>query len=189
MSTTVAKSGFPVKNNGGTVLHGGNTDGTLSVLALTQNASDRRNGSYAILDSSSNIGTMRAISGGIFQNLMSSGNFVVKGLTGQSIAGIALSGVGAISTASGNKSQPSVNRWVGYEQLDITSWNYITGSPTYGDDSGDSVYFAAVDGTTVNSANAKTIDEAANTSMAVPGNLVYMVKGVLATVDSYTPRI
>jgi len=189
MSFTTAKTG-PVRNNGATILQAGNIDGknVTNSLPISQNASTVRNGSYAIESATANIGTTKALSSGKFSNLMSTGQFIIKTLTGQSIAGVALSGVGVISTAGPVNTPPALHRWSNYYRLDITSWNHITGAPTYGGGSGDAVYLAAVDETVVDETNAKTIDKAANTSMAVPGTLVYLTTGILATVDSYNQR-
>lgn len=190
MATTSAVSGQPVKNNGATVLQAGNIDSknVTNSLLISKNASTARNGSYAVESATANIGTTKAISGGKFSNLMRAGQFIVKTLTGQSIAGVSLPGVGVLSTSGPVNSVPPVHRWSRYYRLDITSWNYVTGAATFGGGSGDPVYPSAVDGTSVNAGNASRIDKAANTSMAVPGQLVYMTKGVLATVDSYEPR-
>lgn len=190
MAIVSAISGQPRKNNGATILQAGNIDGknVTKSLSISQNASTARNGSYAVESATSNIGTAKVISGGRFANLMRAGQFIIKTLTGQSIAGVALPGVGVISTSGSVNTAPALHRWSRYFRLDITSWNYLTGAPTFGGSSGNPVFLAAVDGTVVNSANSQTIDKAANTSKAVPGNLVYMTTGVLPTVDNYEPR-
>jgi hypothetical protein len=190
MAITSAVSGQPTKNNGATILQAGNIDGknVTNSLLVSQNASTARNGSYAVESATANLGTIKAISGGRFANLMRAGQFIVKTLTGQSIAGVSLPGVGVISTSGPVNTPPALHRWSRYFRLDITSWNYLTGAATFGGGSGNAVFLAAVDGTEVNSANSQTIDKAANTSMAVPGNLVYLTTGLLATVDSYEPR-
>lgn len=185
MTTTVAKVGLPVKNNGGTVLNGGNVvDTTVVALDLSNNASTTKNGSKVLVIANY---TGKAISGGLFANKMTTGQYIIKGLTGQSIAGVALSGLGNLNTAS-ERSGYDINRWSQYERLHITSWNYVTGAATLGGNAGDAAYFAAVDGTTVNATNKKTIDQGANPSRAIPGELVYMTTGVLPTQADYESK-
>lgn len=190
MATTTAISGQPQKNNGGTVLQAGNTDSSVVIdLSLSSNASTTPNGSKVIQSATSNIGTMKPISGGNFANTMTSGKFIVRGLTGQSIAGVALSGIGNIKIAAEQNGNYSIKRWSQYERLHITSWDYVTGAATKGGSAGDATYFAAVDGSTVNSnALSKAADDAANPTKAVPGELVYMTTGVLPTQDEYEAR-
>jgi len=189
MATTVAVSGQPQKNDGGTILQAGNigANSPVSTLTLATNASESQNGSKVIQSATSNIGTMKPISGGAFAK-MTAGKYIVRGLTGQSIAGVALSGIGNIKISADQDGNYSIKRWGQYERLHITSWNYSTGVATYGGNSGDPVYLSAVDGTVVDSANKQTIDEAANPTKAIPGELVYMTTGLLPTQANYSAR-
>lgn len=79
-------SSNPVNNNGGTIN---------PVYKHTTGNNYRPVESATV-----NIGATKPISNGNFCNDMDSGQYIVKSLTGQSIAGVYLPGIGVITTAS-----------------------------------------------------------------------------------------
>lgn len=181
MAVTKVVSAKPVKHNGGTVLNGGNT--TSNTLSLSDNMYHQNPTVYEAVspDSSGNVGTVKALSTGIFGSKMSAGNYVAKGLTGQTLAGAVNYSV--YSTCAHHTGRQAINRFKGYQRLDITSWNATTGAATYGVNRGVTVLASGIDGKT-----GQAADEAANPTAAIPGELTYHVKGTSSTSVDYSAR-
>lgn len=183
-SFTTAVANQPYRHNSSTILSAGNTTSTTTkamTLASTMIHDPNLVVKAVSPNSSGNLGTFTPISGGIFAAKMSSGNFVVRGLTGQVLAGN--QNWGTYSTTSNTPARQSINRFKGYQRLHITSWNYVTGAATYGAQRGVTVLASGLNGVT-----GQTADQAANPSAAVPGELVYRVKGTSATEADYSAK-
>lgn len=181
MSTMQPISGSAKKNNGGTILHAGNVGTIVNNLSLAENAVDYQYGSKVVkaveVDSSGNLGTVQPLSGHTFA--AKNDGFVVRGLTDQNIYGASRT----ISPASDVGLRRPIHRWQGYQRLDITSWDAETGAASFGANNGNTILPSGIDDTTGAGA-----DDAANPTDAIPGELVYMTKGVLPTQDDYESR-
>lgn len=188
MATVQPISGSPINNNGGKMLHAGNvsSDSPLSNLSLTTNNHIHEYGSRVIQpsdpNSSGNVGGLKVLSGGVFGK-MEEGKYV----------GLKLGDAGSRIAQTDNTTLKSgaadfgfrrpIHTWQGYQRLDITSWDYVTGAATVGAANGTSVLPSGIDGVT-----GQFADVSANPTDAVPGEFVHMVTGALATREDYKPR-
>ena len=177
-----AKSNNPYRNRGGTVLQGGNvpvsnTANVTNVLTLANNSFYTGDVSGRVMlavspASSGNVGTKTVLASGTFGK-NTKGQYICQGLPG-TLAGspttLLRSGASDFNHRNGLTLTPSPK----YQRLDITSWNYVTGAITSGGGRGSTVTLGP--------------DQAAQPTNAVPGELVYMVKGVDATQDDYKSR-
>jgi hypothetical protein len=185
MTTTKAISGNPKRNNGGTIVKAGNHDGTniTNSVTLASNASDKLlYGSQVIQavspDSSGNIGTHKPRTGDFAGQV--AGNYIGLGYNTFTVANNL-----TISKATGGDkgARRPIQIWPGYQRLDITSWDYVTGAKTVGSNDGVTVQPSGINGTVGDGA-----DDAANPTDAVPGELVYLTTGKLATQKDYEAR-
>jgi hypothetical protein len=142
MATVYAISGLPTKNNSGSVLHAGNvTRADMSNLTLAENGSLHPQ-PRVVASATANIGTTKAISGGVFA--YDNEGFIAKVLTGTingSTNTVLRSGASSVGSKRTDKPTP-------YERLDITSWDYVSGSDTVGGGAGDSVLVSGIDNVT-----------------------------------------
>lgn len=186
MSTQKAISGNIQKNNGATVLKAGNyTSGNVTnSLTVQNNAADR----YAYgsrpfqpteVSSSGNIGARPAIYGRPFAD-MEAGEYVAM-VIGAKIAQTADTTLRSPSSDFGTRQ--AIHRHQGYQQLDITSWDYETGVATTGANAGSTVLPSGVDGEV-----GPQVDQAANPTDAIPGELVYKTGAANPTQDDYKQR-
>lgn len=159
-------SGNPVKTDTGTLLRAGNASPSLvNDLSLIENLDAQpKYGSKPALaespNSSGNIGTAKIISGGTFVNL-EEGRYVAK-LINHSIAGTASTFLKSGAADTGGR-RP-VHKFYGYQRLNITSWNAVTGADTVGANAGATVLASGINGVT-----GKAADEA----YGPPGSLTF----------------
>jgi len=188
MAQQKAISANPYRDNGATVIKGGNIDSTNTVTTAPSvseilNAEDRYGSKVAEAvspDSSGNLGTIKANSSATFAYQMVEGEYVAK-IIGTKIAGITNTVLRSGAGDFGHR-RP-IARWEGYYRLNITDWSYTTGAATYGGSEGDQVVPTGIDATT-----GPGVYEAANPTWAIPGELVYMIKGSLPTQDDYKSK-
>jgi len=144
MATIYAVSGLPTKNNTGSVLHAGNvTRDNMSSITLAENAAGHPRPDV-VLSSTVDIGTQKAISGGIFAYSPQSDEFVATTLTGKingSANTLLRSGASDVGTKRTGKGVP-------HERYDNTSWDAATGQLTKGGNAGVNVLQSGVDGVT-----------------------------------------
>jgi hypothetical protein len=187
MATTQPISGQPVRNNGATILNAGNHDGVniTNSLSLSDNAANKyQYGSKVPLStgeagSSGNVGTIVPFAGDDFASKPE--GFLLRGYTsGQNIMGDA---DGGISAASDVGLRRPVHRFYGYQRLNITSWDYVTGAATVGGNAGVTVLASGLDGVT-----GQLADDAANPTNAVPGEFVYRDGSANPIQDEYKAR-
>jgi hypothetical protein len=188
MTTIKAISGNPYKDNGATVINGGTVDSsntvtstkTISEISGLKDSYGSKVVEAVSTASSGNLGTLKANSSAAFAYQMVAGEYVAK-IIGTKVAG--LSNTVLRSGAGDFGHRRPIARWEGYNRLDITDWSYTTGAATLGGASGARVLPSGIDGTT-----GPDADDAANPSFAIPGELVYMVKGSLPTQDDYKAK-
>lgn len=119
--------------------------------------------------SSGNVGTTKPISGGRFAQ-MEEGQYVARMLATK-IAGVASN---VLKTGASDVCKKPIPRLETARRLDITSWDYATGTPTYGVNRGASVSFGN--------------DNAARPSFAVPGKLVFTTGRAVPTATAYEAK-
>ena len=173
---TTAISGNAQKNKGGTILNAGNANTNLiNNLTLANNAYKNGYGSRPILavspTQSGNLGIGKPLSGGVFAS-MEKGKYVGM-IIGTRIAQTDNTTLAGGSADFARKSS-LINAYYGDRRLNITSWAYATGVPTYGAGRGDLVTFGA--------------DEAAEPTDAVPGKLAMMEGGKNPVQEAYKAR-
>lgn len=171
----------PYKNDGATVLLGGNAVTTgqrpnISYnLTLQTNAYDTQYGSHPVLavspNSSGNLGTTKILSGGVFGKL-TEGNYTIRGLP-TTLAGAVSSSV-LVSGASDWGVRKPIPKLETTRALGVNSWDYVTGAITKGGTAGDSVSFGN--------------DTAARPTNAVPGKLVYFTGNPVPVSANYAAK-
>jgi hypothetical protein len=174
-------SGNIIKNDSATVLHTGDGNSTVNNLSLIENLTGQtRYGARTSLavspNSSGNLGTRKAVSGGLYSNI-EKGNYIGKKYTStinQSSNTFLRSG--AADVAGGRRGKTF---FYGYQRLNITSWNAVTGAATEGSAAGVTVLASGLNGVV-----GGTYADHAN-SYGVPAELTYMTKGTTATQDDY----
>ena len=170
---TTAVSAQPYRNNGGTILKGGNGANTEfdSLTELSNANSHKGYGSVPFaptgVNSSGNIGARLAKNGGTFALKMSEGQFIAM-VMGTTINGSA-SNLMKIPAADYSQRR-DVNSFVSYQRLHITSWNAVTGAATKGAQNGTSVQASGIDGTV-----GRNADTSYGTD-AIPAKFVYLTK-------------
>lgn len=174
-------SGNAQKNNGTTVLQGGNavTTGRLpnvtSVLTPQTNAYRTTYGSHNFLPvspvSSSNLGTTKILSTGNFGKMVS-GQYIVRGFP-TTLAGSVSSNL-LRSGASDFGVRRPIARLESTRVIGITSWDYATGAPTYSGSRGALESFSN--------------DNAARPTFAVPGKLVFFTGKPVPSATNYSAK-
>jgi hypothetical protein len=170
-------SARPMRNNGGAILGAGTVASTSPVTTqltlIANNTVDRQQDVRAKLPtgtvgSSGNLGVFKANSTNVYNPMMNRNSVIARGLNGQYIAGT--SGVN-FSAGSQTRFRPHglINRFYGYQRLNITGWSYTTGAATYGSNRGVTVLLSGFNGVT-----GQAADDAANPSMAIPGELTFL---------------
>lgn len=174
-------AGQPIKNNGTTVLGGGNAVTTGRLPNVTKNVSilanltnDHRYGSHPVLavspTSSGNLGTIKAVSAGTFGK-QTSGQYMAR-LLGTKIAGVNTSVLK--SGASDFGVRKPIPRLEKTQYVGITSWDYVTGRATFSVNKGVSESFGT--------------DNAARPTNAVPGKLVFFTGKPVPSATSYAAK-
>jgi len=167
MATTTAGAahGLPHRNNGATVVYGGNVDSSPTVTqVLSKETTGYHSGVHgATVPESANFGTHKPYSGGTFRYQMEAGKFVGMRYTGY-ISGVANTVLER--GAGGGMGRRSIHWLESYRRLDITSWNYVTGAATKGVNAGASVTYKNIRG-------SGNVDDAAHPTRAIPGEYVF----------------
>jgi|10_taG_2_1085330.scaffolds.fasta_scaffold02186_7 hypothetical protein len=182
MSTTKAISGNTQKNDGGTILKAGNITRTDFNAISVQNVSEQTTeyGSKVFIptgvDSSGNLG-VRAANGTKQVGKQDSDNWLMMYGVAHNIAGVSSNILRSASSQYPGIQQRPVPR-THHIRLDESSWDYVTGAVTKGGSEGTSVNFHKPEGSGV-------LDKGAFPTNAIPGQLVYMVKGIIPTQDQY----
>ncbi len=167
---TVIGSGS-TRNNGGTILHGGNIASTRwDNFSLIANNDTRK---YSTLIPAATAHMVKPYSAGNYGKMVAN-QYVVRRM-GTYIAG--QSNTVLLSGASSFFRFP-IKPLEGTRRLHITAWNAVTGAPTYGGNRGDAYSFHAID-------SGSVVDQAAHPSRAVPGELVYLRGGLIPYMDDY----
>lgn len=179
MATQAVTSGAP-NNDGGTILHAGNVASTrFSNMSLSTNAVEAGN-TFAVqagAGESGNLGTLKALSAGVFGS-MEEGKYVAK-ILGTRIAQTDNTFLRSGAGDAGNRRAIHVAR--GDEQYDLFEFSALSGSATYGANRG--VAFSYI-----NVSTGAALSHEQLPTDAVPGELVYMVKGSSPTQDDYKAR-
>lgn len=156
MASQAVTSGA-ARNNGATVVYGGNVDNSNTVTNAPgiDHVGFRSgiSGNAPVL--SSTLGTHKPFSAGTFAYQMEEGKFVGKRL-GEELSGVAND---VLLSGGGYKGTRSAIHWLTTTRaLGVNSWDYVTGAITKGGTAGDEISFGN--------------DVAATPSRAVPGRLV-----------------
>lgn len=188
MSIQKVNNSNPYKHNGGTIVKAGNADTTdgpitssVSEATLAFNSGYGSKAVQAVSPTESGVlGTYKPISAASFGRKPVAGEYTVR-ILGTKVAGITNNILRSGASDVGLRRPIAV--FQGYNQNDITSWDYVTGAATKGGNAGARVLPSGVDGNV-----GPTVDHAANPTDAIPGELVYMTTGYLPTQDNYKPR-
>jgi len=179
MATKKIISGNAQKNNGQTIVNGGNvanTQDTNAVTLATLTTSDVHGGPKI----SSNVGTKKILSGGTFKSSepMVDGVYIGRGYNNVQIAGTASN----LLKGGSDKVRRPFHTAYKQEALGITDVSMFTGAVTYDSGKqGSGVPF-------IDPATGTQINSEAFPTDAVPGELVYMVKGIDPTQANYEKR-
>jgi len=174
MTKTNFTGGWVVRDDGATVLHGGNVDSSKTV----SNSKTLRGN----LDASAVYGSrVKAITGtkhkpGV-QTSKGSGALAYQPAAINNVASTALQIAGADAAGRGHRGGV-----VKTHKYNITSIAYNTGFATKGGTAGDASNFVKSDGSTAAS------DEALETSRAIPGELVFHIGAKLPTQADYSTK-
>jgi hypothetical protein len=167
MATTVAGAGHGgTRNNGATALYGGNlpSGSTNATQVLGKHVMGYHSGRHgAVVIESATLGTTKPYSAGTFAYNMEAGKFIGMRYPGW------ISGVASTLFERGASNNPghrrSIHRKESDHRLHETGWDYVTGAVTKGANAGDSFDFKNIRG-------SGNIDDAANPTRAIPGELV-----------------
>lgn len=178
MAQTKAFTSNAVVNNGGTALGAGSAGTKLDGLSLATNAHHPDVGSrvYQAVSptDSGNLGTIKALSAGVFGK-MEEGYYITRGYMSR----LAQTNSTILrSPGSETASRKPYNPARGSQRLHITSWDYVTGVATKGGNAGDTFTY-------VNPVGGGAVTQEAFPTMAVPGELCYMVTGITPTQADY----
>lgn len=166
MATTKAVSANPYRTyDSATVLHAGTVSGDNVTNSLGLNEVTQRTVGNKVVEQT---GVQKANSSG---NFAKESNDVVAKLLTSTLAGQSLPALKSGAADFGD----SADQFKEYQRLDITSWDYVTGSPTFGANRGVSVL-------QTDTALSTGVEDDA---LAVPAELTYMVTGKLATNNTY----
>lgn len=179
-STTAGASHGGKRNNGGTVVFGGDIDANGPILSAPDTSiltyHSGVHGTRVASSATANIGTRKPYAAGTFAYTMVPGKFVGMRYSDQTVSGVSKA---TLETGTGDFGiKRSINRIENTYRYHITAWDYVTGAATKGGNAGDSVSFGN--------------DHAARPTRAVPGELVYtdthMTKGTVPTQADYDEK-
>lgn len=161
------------KKNSGTIFAGGNVSTSDPNGVITNNLTIRNSiptGNLYGSQATDAYGS-KAISAGPFANKLDVGNYMVRGLS-PTIADQTSTILRSCSSDYGQKriSRPKTSD----RRLHITSWDYVTGVATKGGSAG--------------AAFTWNSDQASVGTLAIPGELTYMVTGLNPTNDDYKAK-
>ena len=185
MTTQAAVSGNPYKNNGGTVIKGGNATTTTgspftSNKSLIDMAVVTPYGSQIALSSGStgssgNVGTFKSLTSGTFAYRMVAGRYIMKRATAfvnGSASTFLTSGASESAERTMNPAVLETGRTLGSGAT--ASFDVFTGTLTKGGNYGGSMSWGT--------------DNEARPTNAVPGELAYKTSAKLPVADEYAPK-
>ncbi len=175
-----AISGNTVRNNGATIMLGGNIQAVPAANGTVFAVSNALGNTYLGYHSGLNgavvplnptgMGVGKALSSGAFAG-MTAGKFTMIGPSSQQIAGISSTLLQNSGMAGGRKSENSYTGFVRYNAYIMTGgWLYQTGQPVFRRDQTDSI-------------PNETLP-----TQAIPGRLTYMITGTTAKNDAYKAK-
>lgn len=170
-TTTISGSG--IRNRGGTVLNAGNVSSAYWDSLSVRNAALNATVTTCTPVSGVATGNIKAYGAGTFI-YSDRDEFVIRGVSNK-LSGVATS---IIRIPASDYERRLINTFKSDTRWHITSWNYVTGAPTYGGSRGAAVYTKDVADTNL------TNGEPAPTR-AVPGELVYRTGAPLPVQDDY----
>ena len=189
MSTTTI-SGSTTRNNGATVLGGGNIDtSTNTVSSAPSLKSFLDNHSHvvgsrvlAITGTKWKPGITSSKSGGsmAYQPTKEDPQFLIRGVASKVNN---TSNTVLYSGASDKAGRRAINHLAKNHRYDITSIDYKTGIATKGGSAGDAFNYVQVD-----DGSTAATDDAANPTRAIPGELVYMHGSLTPKQDDYKAK-
>ena len=184
-STAGASHALTARNDGGTVMYGGNigTGAPVTVATSLEQLGFRSGmyGSKVVESNTANIGSYKPYSGGTFAYKMVAGQYIGMRMPGY-ISGVADTRLETGAGDFGNRH--SVHRTEGDYQMGLwsnTTWDYVTGVLTKGTDDGEAFTYKNIRG-------SGNVDDA---TRSVPGELVYNEgkgKDVAATQADYPAK-
>lgn len=170
---TVARAIFAnvFRDNGATVVFGGNIDSSSTVTNAPDTVVITRpavwNYGSRVPGASSTSGTKTAIDGTFA--VMAAGNYIIKASNQDQIAGTTVALLRTPANVIATYRKAAVRARFQIRTIIISSWNYATGTATISSVGADTVLGA--DG--VGQANYRVVDDAANPTLAVPGELTF----------------
>ncbi len=175
-----AISGNTVRNNGATIMMGGNIQAVPAANGTVFAVSNALGNTYMGFHSGSNgsivplnpstMGVGKALSSGTFANMVA-GKFTMIGPSSQQIAGISSTLLQNSGMAGGRKSENSYTGFFRNSAYIMTGgWVYTTGQPVFRRDQTDAI------------AN-ETLP-----TMAIPGKFTYMITGTTAKNDTFKAK-
>lgn len=172
MATTVAL-GSGVRNDGGKILGGGaNTSSRWGVISIRDSID-----SLFQTKTPSTVGYInKPLTGGTY-DVMAAGEYVAR-LVNTKLAGDTTKN---IKSPASDYYRTPYSKFISYNRLNITSWDYVTGHPTYGVNRGAKVYLQGA-----NPSGDLTTGEPFPTR-AVPGELVFMYGAPDPKMADYQP--
>lgn len=187
------------KENGGTVVWGGNADTTNGPITnapdttVTTRSNNATFGSKVqdpetdatIAAGTDTAPTYKPLSAGNFAT-MAAGYYIIKAGSQDQIAGTTVSGLRKAANPMPGYRKKAVRARYNIRTIVISSWNYATGAATISSDGSTADTVEAADGTTP--ASYRAADDAADPTMSVPGELCYIEDGKSPTTDEYQER-
>ena len=197
-----AATGSEFKNNGATVVWGGNADTTTGLTPAVTNVPDtvvttdpgyvtrqrvpNPESDAAIAAGSDTSGTYKPLSAGSFA-IMSEGVYVIKAGPDRVLAGVSNVGIGKAANPIATYRKHSIRSRYNIRTIIISDWSYTTGAATI--TSADAQMASGIDGTIY--ANLRLIDHEASAAqsptLAIPGELCYAL-GDGPQTDEYQAR-
>lgn len=181
MAYVLISSSIPVKNNYGSLLHGGNS-------ALTTTFKNRNLSTFipqTVSHGSINVGSGQVTgirpatteTGALFNKVVKD-HYVGPYITDGTLAGVAKT---VHNTPASDYGRRGIHRNIAARQLGVTNWNYLTGAATYNGSRGSTYDMTAASG-------GGTVDEASAPTLGVPGELVYRNGSTTPVRTTYTTR-
>lgn len=159
------------RDNGATVVFGGNIDSSATVTNAPDTLVITRppvwNYGSRVPDASSTSGTQKAIDGTFAK--MAAGNYIIKASNQDQIAGTTVALLRTPANVIATYRKSAVRMRFQIRTIIISAWDYATGTPTITSVGADTVLGA--DGTALQ--NYRYADDAANPTLAVPGELTF----------------
>lgn len=177
ITTVKPLTGQAVVNNGGTALGAGSAGTKMDQLSISNNAyvTPWNHVVQAVSPvASGDLGTIKPYSSGKFGS-MEEGYYIMRNYMSRLAS---TNNTLLRCPGSETASRKFANYGRGNHRYHITSWDYVTGAATKGGNAGDSFTYH-------DPVNDTAITQEPFPTMAVPGELCYMVTGTTPTQDDY----